>query len=184
VTTAAPLTGWVSPKQASALLGLTVRQLANLADESKVVARVGKGGQREYLFPDSRETYLRSKVDSAVAEALAKLGPKTDSPEAAKARLAHAQADMVEFDLARKRAEYVSNAFHLRELESTLSRLNAVVSALGQEHREASIGLTGDTVDAFWELVEDRLRAALFDATQQHNADDADPAADPPAEAA
>jgi phage terminase Nu1 subunit (DNA packaging protein) len=184
VTQTAPLTGWVSPKTASSLLGLTVRQLANLADENKVVARVGKGGQREYLFPDSRETYLRSKVDSAVAEALARLGPKTDSPEAAKARLANAQADMVEFDLAKKRGEYVSIAFHLRQLEATLSRLNTVVTALGQEHRASSIGLTGETVDAFWERVEDQLRAALFDATQQHNADDADPAAEPPAEAA
>jgi phage terminase Nu1 subunit (DNA packaging protein) len=166
------------------LLGLTVRQLANLADENKVVARVGKGGQREYLFPESRETYHRAKVDKEVAEAMAKLGPKTDSPEAAKARLANAQADMVEFELAKKRSEYVSIAYHLRHLESSLSRLSSVVTALGQTHRAASIGLTGETVDAFWEMVEDQLRAALFDATQQHNDDDLDPAAEPPAEAA
>jgi phage terminase Nu1 subunit (DNA packaging protein) len=184
VTATAPLTGWVSPKTASMLLGLTVRQLANLADEKKVVARVGKGGQREYLFPDSRESYLRSKVDTAIAEALAKIGPKTDSPEAAKARLANAQADMVEFELAKKRGEYVSIAFHLSEIESTMSRVNGAISALGPEYRDRSLELTPDTVDAFWETVEDGLRARLHDAVSQHNADDRDPADEPPAEAA
>lgn len=184
MTTKESLTGWVSPKTASALLGLTVRQLANLADENKVVARVGKGGMREYLFPDSRETYLRAKTDSAVAEALAKLGPKTDSPEAAKARLANAQADMVEFDLAKKRGEYVSIAFHLTETENTLGRLNAAVSELGSVYREATLEVTSTTVDAFWMGVEDWLRARMHAAASEHNADDSDPAAEPPTEAA
>lgn len=177
-------TGWQPPKVASFILGLTVRQLANLADEGKVEARLGKGGQREYLFPESREKYLRSKIDTAVAEALAKFGPRTDSPDAAKARLANAQADMVEFELAKKRGEYVSLAFHFREIEAMAGRLAEPVGSLGAQYRDASLQLTPATVDAFWGDLEEALRARLYDAVTGHNADDADPADEPPAQAA
>jgi phage terminase Nu1 subunit (DNA packaging protein) len=157
---------------------------AGVPEPRAAAQRVGKGGQREYLFPESRETYLRSKVDTAVADALAKLGPKTDSPEAAKARLANAQADMVEFQLAQKRSEYVSLAYHLREQDAQASRLVLPLSQLHQRYRTPSLGLTDATVDAFWLAVEDWLRAQAFEAVTRTDEDDLDPADVPPAEAA
>lgn len=174
---------WLSPKQCAERLGLTVRQVSNLADEG-LPARVGPNGYRQYLWPDAREWYHRSKIDAAVANALSRLGPNTDSPEAAKARLANAQADMVEFDLAKKRGEYVSLAFHFRELELLAGRLAEATNSLGVENREASLELTPATVDAFWAELEDRLRSRFFDAVSDYNADDSDPADEPPAQAA
>lgn len=180
---------WLSPKDAGDRLGLTQARLRQLADDGtfkeaktgRSFVRVSAGGHREYLWPEVREAYIQLKVDAAVASSMA-AAPAPESKEAAQARLANAQADKVEYELAIKRQEYLSVAYHLREIEKMAGRLVAPLGALGAQYRDRSLGLTPETVDAFWAQVEDELRAQFREAVA--DVDDSDPAEEPPAEAA
>ncbi len=172
---------WLAPRDAAERLGLSVRRLAQLADEAVLTCKVSTGGHRQYAWPAIRDEHFDWKLRQAIAERET-AAPAPDSKEAAQARLANAQADKVEYELSIKRAEYVSVAFMLRELEALSGRLAGPVGALGAQYRQASLGLTPDTVDAFWAQVEDGLRAHLRDAVAAVNQDDSDPAEEPPAD--
>lgn len=174
---------WITPKEASEKLGLTVRQLANLADQG-MDARVGPGGHRQYKWPECREWYFQARRDSDQAELQLKYGGSAADPDAAKARLANAQADKTEFEVARLRGEYVSIAYHARELEAQAGRLVQPLNAMRGRFRDRSLGLSADSVDAFWDAVEDWLRAGFHSAVEEHDTDDSDPADEPSAEAA
>lgn len=163
---------WIKPGELAVLVGYSPRHLANLADEG-MPSRIGARG-REYQWPACREWLRDYHQRQAIADALGGT-PAPDSREAAQARLANAQADKIEYDLAIKRREYLSVAYHLREMERMAGRLVAPLGALGAQYRERSLGLTPETVDAFWAVVEDELRAHLRDAVAA-GGDEEDPA--------
>lgn len=154
----------IKPKQAALLLGLTARHLARLADERVLSAVIGAGGQREYLWPDIRDQYAEHREQIAVAEALKKVGPRADSPEAAKARLANAQAAKVEMELARLRSESVSVALATAQYRALAQRLVPIVNSMKGRYRDRCVGLTEESVDAVLDDLEDTLRRALHQA--------------------
>lgn len=149
--------------------------MARLADEGMPSRLNPSTGTREYKYPAFQVWYYQKLRDMAAADALAKY-PKADSPESAKARLANAQADMVEFELARKRSEFIAVGDHMRQYQALAERLVEPTKRLKSEFLEPLVthGVARDHAEQLLERMEDWLRSQFHAGTADYEEPESD----------
>ena len=133
-------------------------------------SRIGADGTREYRYPGFQVWYYDHLKRMAIADTIAKMGPRQDSPDAARARLANMQADMVEFELARKRGEFMAVGDHMRQYEALATRMVEPTKKLKPQflERVVALGIPRDRAETLLHDMEDWLRSEFFTATADY----------------
>jgi phage terminase Nu1 subunit (DNA packaging protein) len=178
---------WIKPGLLAERLGITTARCRQLADEGVLTCKTQPSGDRIYAWPRCRAEYEDFRVRGAVANALGAAPKRELSLDEARARLATAQAQRQELALAKDQGQVISLKTHLREAENLAARVARAIKQLRMQHRGAAIGLTGATVDAFFDTIEDALFAEMhesFSAGFTESVDDDEPEADSPDRAA
>lgn len=149
-------TGRLSPTELADRLGLSSRQITNLANQGVLEKKVASG--RPYFeWPKSRDDYIAYKVSLAVSAQ----GKAADYEES-KARKEAALAEKAEIEVAQLRGELIPLELHEQRVEALCVRLAGPVKGLSRYI--ADVQRAGSSVEA--SAVLDRISDGLLRALQ------------------
>lgn len=123
---------WLSQKELAGRLGLSTRQINNLATEG--LPKRSRKGKVEYEWPAASVWYLERKI----AEAVAKVTP--EDAEDSRARLETARARLVELELAEREKLMVSAAYMEQQVSAIADRLRAALLAIPAKYAPMMVG--------------------------------------------
>jgi phage terminase Nu1 subunit (DNA packaging protein) len=162
---------WVTPRELSVRLGISVVRCRQLADEQVLTARVTPSGNREYQWPECREQYIDYKVRTEIANALGHSAPAANDLDAARARLANAQAARQELALAKEQRHTIPTKQAMDQQEQLAARVSRGIKQLRGQFMRQSIGLTPEQAPALFDAIEDALFREMHSAFAQAYAD-------------
>lgn len=123
---------WLSQKELASRLGLSSRQIANLAKEG--LPKRSRKGKVEYEWPAANCWYLERKI----AEAVAKITPP--EPDDARARLDTVRARLAELELAEREQKLVTVAYMEQQVSAIAQQLRASLLAIPAKYAPLLVG--------------------------------------------
>ncbi len=147
----------LSQKELGTRLGVSSRQVHNLA-EAGVVLRTVKNGRTSYLWPESMRRYIEHKIAAAAPADFA----------GARARKMAAEARLMEIELAKAEESVVSIEIHRDEVTRYAERLAGRVKAMPNVFANQIIGVADITEAAIrLEGIRDDLLRSLMAAVDE-----------------
>lgn len=123
---------WLLQKEIAGRLGLSTRQVANLAKEG--LPKRSREGQVKYEWPAGSVWYLERKI----AEAVEKITPP--EPDDARARLDTVRARLAELELAEREEKLVTVAYMEQQVSAIAQQLRASLLAIPAKYAPLLVG--------------------------------------------